>query len=288
MTRMLKESLKGILTSDELALLSSGFDMVGDIAILRIDARLASKKQVIASTLLQRNRTIKTVLGQSSPVSGEYRVRDLEHLAGEKKTVTTHREHGCVFEVDLSKVYFSPRLSTERLRIAQLVSAGEVVVNMFAGVGAFSIVIAKKTPVAKVFSIDVNPSAYELQVKNVGLNRVEGRVVPMLGDSGRIILSSLKGVADRVLMPLPEGAQRFLPDALIALKESGGAIHYYRHVHAAKGEDPIAKAVQEVDSSLGSAFAVLGKRIVREIGPRWFEVVLDINPKKDRVEPQVA
>ena len=273
---MLKEALKDELTQTEQSLLSSGFDVIGDIAVVRVDEKLDSKKELIASLILEKNKVIKTVLRQTSAVEGEYRIRGLEYLAGERKTTTLHRENGCVFHVDLSQVYFSPRLSHERLRVAHMVSPGETVVNMFAGVGAFSILIARRRPGARVFSIDKNPVAHDLQLANIRVNKVDQRVIPLLGDAGEIIRSSLRGRADRVLMPLPERASEFLPDAQLALKDLGGVIHFYVHVHADRNSDPIAVAVAALTPQLSRVHRVGGSRVVREVGPRWFEVGLDL------------
>ncbi|MCX8192147.1 MAG: class I SAM-dependent methyltransferase family protein, partial [Nitrososphaerales archaeon] len=143
-SRMLKRALMGILNSDEISQLYSSFDIVGDIAIIKIPDRLIDKKDIIAKAILDNLKSVKTVLRQASPISGTYRTRELEYLMGEKKTLTFYREHGCTFKVDLAKVYFSPRLSYERLRVAEQVNPNERVVNMFGGIGTFSILIAKK------------------------------------------------------------------------------------------------------------------------------------------------
>ncbi|MBI4258226.1 MAG: class I SAM-dependent methyltransferase family protein [Thaumarchaeota archaeon] len=276
MTRMLKEALKDILNPDELSLLTSGFDTIGDIAIVRLDRKLEGKKSLIASAILNRNKAIRTVLNQLSPVSGEYRLRSFEYMAGDDKTLTIHRENGCVFEIDVAQAYFSPRLSTERLRVANMVELGETVVNMFAGVGVFSILIAKKQPSAKVYSIDANPAAYEMQLKNIQLNRLEGRVLPLMGDARRVVGESLVGVAERVLMPLPESAHGFLPDAARTLKRSGGVIHYYTHVFAGRRNNPEVKAAEGLSDLIGAPYSILSSRTVREVGPGWVEIVLDI------------
>jgi len=93
---------------------------------------------------------------------------------------------------------------------------------MFAGVGCFSILIARNVPTAKVYSIDVNPVAFEFMQENVVVNRAFGQVFPLLGDAKALIETRLRGVADRVLMPLPEKALEYLPCAVAALKPSGG------------------------------------------------------------------
>jgi len=272
---MLKKALQNILTIDEIKQLYGSFDIIGDIAVIKIPDALLDKKFIIAKAIMDNMKPVKTVLRQVTPVSGDYRTRELEHILGEDKTLTLYKEYSCKFKVDLAKVYFSPRLSTERIRIAKKVEHGETIVNMFAGIGSFSIVIAKHQPNSTVYSIDINPDAYDLMLENIKLNKVFDRVIPLLGDAKSIIKDSLRGIADRVLMPLPEKAIDYFDVALLALKPRG-VIHYYTHVHASKNEDPIKKAVKEVEERLRLNYEILEARIVRNVGPRWQQLVLDL------------
>ena len=174
---------------------------------------------------------------------------------------------------------FSPRLSFERRRVASLVQPREVVVNMFAGVGCFSIVMARHSKVKRVFSIDVNPFAFDFMLKNVRLNRVQSKVVPVLGDAKKVVTEKLSRVADRVLMPLPEKAYEYLDYALMALKPRGGWIHFYDFVHAGKGENPVEKVRDKVTAKLNKSHVksdILFGRVVRATGPYWFQVVVDV------------
>ena len=155
-----------------------------------------------------------------------------------------------MFAVDVGKCYFSPRLMGEHSRVAGLVCIGETVVNMFAGVGCFSVIIAKKVDQTKVFSIDVNPVAVQYMKENIRINRVDNKVIPLLGDSKEIIEAELQGKADRVLMPLPELALQYLPSAVSALKKEGGWIHYYDFEHAIGKEDPVEKTKTKVAKKL--------------------------------------
>ena len=184
-----------------------------------------------------------------------------------------------LFFADVSKCYFSPRLFYERMRIAKQVGNAEVIVNMFAGVGCFSIIIAKHSNVEKVYSIDVNPTAFQHMQENVRMNRVYGRVIPLLADAKEVIEKRLCHIADSVLMPLPEKASEYLPHALKALKKTGGWIYYYKFEHAKKGENPIEEVklkVTEKLESLGVAFEVPFGRIVRTTGPNWYQIALDV------------
>jgi tRNA (guanine37-N1)-methyltransferase len=260
----------------------NSYDVVGDIAIVRLTERSRKYCEKIAEAVMAVHKNVKTVLTQASAVGGEFRVRRLEYVAGERKTCTVHRESGCLFSVDVEKCYFSPRLFYERMRIARLVECGETVVNMFAGVGCFSVVMAKHAEVEKVYSIDVNPGAVQQMRENVRMNRVYGRVVPMFGDAREVVEERLCHVADRVLMPLPAKSLEYLPYAMLALKEKGGWVHYYDFEHAAKDEDAVDKVRVKVSEKLPdicASFEVPFGRVLRATGPNWYQVVLDIKAK---------
>jgi len=279
MKKDLKLLLKGRLQPAELALVFKSYDVVGDIAVIRVPETIKPRSQMVAEAVMQTHKNVRTVLLQTGGVSGDFRLRQLEWIAGERRTATVHKEFGCFFEVDLKRCYFSPRLSSERRRVASLVQPHEIVVNMFAGVGCFSIVMAKHSKVGKVFSIDVNPYAFEFMLKNVRLNRLQGRIVPLLGDAKEIVKEKLSHVADRVLMPLPEKAFDYFDYALAALKPRGGWVHYYDFEHAGEGENPVEKVRSKVATKLNASdvkFEIPRERIVRATGPYWFQVVVDV------------
>jgi tRNA (guanine37-N1)-methyltransferase len=275
MPKNLREALKGQLPEEELKLLRA-FDIVGDIAIVKLPAKLLPKKYIIGQALMQVHNNVRTVLNQTSPVRWEFRTRELEVIAGEQKTETVHREAGCIFKVDLAKTYFSPRLATERLRVAGQVKPGEHVVNMFAGVGTYSIVMAKLGRAATIYSIDKNPSAFEYMQHNIRINKVGNRVVAILGDARDIIKNSLAGKADRVLMPLPEYAREFFESAILALKPSGGVVHFYDF-----GQEPdvfgpsLRFAIREAGGR-GFKVSLLGARKIRSYATRCYHVALDL------------
>ncbi|AFU60382.1 putative methyltransferase [Candidatus Nitrososphaera gargensis Ga9.2] len=276
MPHMLKQVLGSVLTPEETAQVYSAFDQIGDIVIIKIPDELMPKKKLIADAILANVKTAKAVFAQVSPVRGDFRVRDLEFIAGENRTVTEYKEHGCRFKVDVAKTYFSPRLSTERQRIADMVGDNETIINMFAGVGTYSVVIAKANKTCKVYSIDSNSAASELDGINAKLNKVQDRVVTICGDAAEVIKDRLAGRADRVLMPLPERAKEFVDSAVLALKEKG-IVHYFAHIKADS-----KKAGQELGlQDAHDAFAkydhqVLAIRVIREVGPRIYQIVADV------------
>jgi len=260
-------------------------DIIGDIAVLKIPPGSADLEGLrrLGEALIRELGYVRSVWGVASPTEGAYRLRRLVHLAGEERTETVYVEHGCRFRVDVAKVFVTPRLNYEHARIASLVRPGEVVVNMFAGAGLFSVIIACKSKPAKVYSIDINPSAYEYMTENVRLNRVEGVVEPLLGDAAEVVRSRLRGVADRVLMPLPELALRYMYYGILALRRRG-FIHVYLHVRAPGRREALELAAyaarMEALRSGAREARVIGARRVRSVGPRTLQVAVDLEVEK--------
>jgi len=277
--KRLKKKLTTDLPAESVSKVYSAFDIVGDVAIIKTNQLNPEEAKAAAKKILAIHKNMKAVYTQSGAIKSGFRDRELKLLAGEEKSTVVHTESGCTFRVDIAKCYFSPRLSCERTRIAKLVQAGEVVVNMFAGVGCFSIIIAKTVPQVKVYSIDVNPSAFEFMVENVRKNRVYGIVQPLVGDAKTVIEAQLMGLADRVLMPLPELALQYLPSALMALKPRGGWIHFHYFLHATPTEDPVEKTKEQAAArldSLGVKYVFDYGRVIRSTGPYWWHIVLDV------------
>jgi tRNA (guanine37-N1)-methyltransferase len=275
---MLKKALEDVLSEKESEELFSAFDQVGDIIIVRIPDSLLSKKEIIGETLLEQVKTAKSVFYQSSSVEGEFRTRDLEILAGEEKTETEYKEFGCRFIVDVEKAFFSPRLSTERDRIADLIQEGEIVINMFGGVGMFSIIVAKRKK-CTVYNIDINPIAAKLCEKNIELNKLKGKVISINGDATEIIEEQLKDKGDRVLMLLPERSDEFLNSAISATK-SNGIIHYYSHIHADEKSNAGKLSEKHYSEITPVKSTILNSKIVRAVGPRYYQTVVDVKITK--------
>jgi len=276
---MLKKALEGVLTQTEASELYSAFDQIGDIIIVRIPDSLLSKKKVIGQALLDAVHPARSVFYQSSDVSGDFRTRNLEVIAGEDNTQTEYREYGCRFKVDVEKVFFSPRLSTERKRIADLVQDGEILINMFGGVGMFSIVAAKMKN-CTVYNIDLNPYAAKLCEENIKLNKkLKGKIISINGDAAQVVKEQLQNKGDRTLMLLPERSDEFLDSAILATK-SGGIIHYYSHQHADKRQDVIEISKQHYLQVSPVKSQIIGGRMVRAVGPRYYQTVVDVKITK--------
>ncbi len=250
--------------------LESGVDIIGDIAIVRYNP--SHDMQRVGRKILELVKNVRVVYGQEGGIEGEFRLRRLRHLAGEQGTVTVHRENGCQFRLDVAKCYFSPRLSTERLRIAEMARDGERILNMFAGVGVYSITVARKRDVF-VESCELSRIAYEFHVENNRLNKVAARVHTVNEDAAKLP-SILDGKFDRILMPHPSKADRFLPAALSLVKK-GGTIHYYRHI-SSENLVGAKEALREELAPIIPNKSVTTVRKVREIGKRYLELAADI------------
>ena len=278
LTRMLKKAIESVLSLKESDELISAFDQIGDIIIVRIPDSLLSKKKIIGETLLKEVKIAKSVFYQASAVEGDFRTRKLEILAGEDNTETEYKEFGCKFTVDVQNAFFSPRLSTERERIANLIQNGEVMTNMFAGVGMFSIMAAKKKKCI-VYSLDINPIASRLCEKNIKSNKLAGKVISINGDASEIINRQLVDKSDRTLMLLPERSDEFLESAINTTK-SGGTIHYYSHIHADKKSEAGRLSEEHYLQVTPVQSEILGSKIVRAVGPRYYQTVVDVKISK--------
>ncbi|RMW35933.1 MAG: class I SAM-dependent methyltransferase family protein [Nitrosopumilus sp.] len=278
MTRMLKKSLESILSPKESEELISAFDQIGEIIIVRIPDSLLPKKNIIGEALLKDVKIVRSVFYQASAVEGDFRTRNLEVIAGEDNTETEYREFGCKFIVDVQNAFFSPRLSTERDRIANLIQEGEVMTNMFAGVGMFSIIAAKKKK-CEVYSLDINPVASNLCERNIKLNKLAGEVISISGDARQIINEQLENKSDRTLMLLPERSDEFLESAIKTTK-NGGIIHYYSHIHADKKSDAGKLSEEHYLQVSPVKSEILGSKIVRPVGPRYYQTVVDVRISK--------
>jgi tRNA (guanine37-N1)-methyltransferase len=140
------------------------------------------------------------------------------------------------------------------------------------------VIIARAVKTCKVYSIDSNPVANQLCIENSRINKVSEKVVPICADATDAIKQQLSGIADRVLMPLPERANEFIEPAVLALKEEqGGVVHYFSHIKA----DGKQKAHEEASKSADQAFIsydhkILKTTVVREVGPRIYQIVADV------------
>ena len=264
--RSLKDYLKGKIDDKTIDEIRGSFDIIGDVVILEIPDDLENYKELIGEAALKFTKR-KAVFRKTSEIKGIIRTRELEHIAGEDVSETVHQEFGCRLMLDVRNVYFSPRLATERKRVADSVKDGEVIVDMFAGVGPFPVLIAKSHNV-KIYAIDINPEAYKYAEKNIELNKVQDKVIPILGDV-REVLDNKDVKADRIIMNLPGSAYEFLDTAMQHIKP-GGIIHYYEF------SESFEKPVERLEeAAYPRKVEILDKRKVRSRSPGKWHMGID-------------
>lgn len=244
------------------------YERLGDIVL--VDEDDLARAREIADAIVASELPVKTVLNRASKVKGETRVRDWDVLVGEQ-TETVHREYGCEFSLDVARVYFSPRLATERHRVAEQVTPDEQAFDMFAGVGPFVIPFAKRG--AQVVGTDVNDVAIDYLRENARRNGVEDRVTAIAGDV-RETVSEYENWADRLVMNLPHSAGEFL-DTAVALAGDDCVIHYYDIQHE---DDPFGPGEKAIRAAAEPEYDVTveTRREVRSYAPHELNVCLDV------------
>jgi tRNA (guanine37-N1)-methyltransferase len=264
--KSLKDYLKDKIDDDKIEEIKKSFDIIGEVVILEIPEEFEEYKHIIGDSALKFTKR-NAVYRKTSEIKGIIRTRELEHIAGEDVSETIHKEFDSRFQLDVKKVYFSPRLATERRRISEQVENNEIIVDMFAGIGPFPISIAREHKV-KIYAIDINPDAYKYIKKNIELNKLEGNIIPILGDVGEV-LQGLNIQADRIIMNLPGTAWNYLDTAIKSLKH-GGVVHYYEF--ASEYQIPIERIIE---TAYPRKVEILNSRKVKSKSPGVWHMGID-------------
>jgi tRNA wybutosine-synthesizing protein 2 len=256
-----------------------GFQIIGDIAILKHGlSRKEARSQ--AQEILKKVIRIRSVYMYSGPVSGPLRIPKVSFVAGKRNPLTVHRENGCLYRLDIQKVMFSKGNVSERARITPLVEPGETIIDMFAGIGYFSLPLGKSSPAKRIYSIELNPEAFRFLKQNIKLNKLEGKVSPVLGDCRKV---KLPEKADRVVMGYFPGTEKFLPAAFSFLKPDG-IIHYHDTFKREELWEKSEKILREYSRKSGFYPVRMEKRVVKQYAPGIFHVVVDAEFR--RTSPQ--
>ncbi len=270
--KSLKESLTGILKPEEIEKVNSSYDIVGDIAVIDFDKSLKKYEKTIAWTLKRTHKNINIVAKRSKKTTGQYRIKKITPLVGENRTTTIAKEHGVKLKIDLNKAYYSVRYSSERLRILKKIKKGEKILIMFAGVGPFPIVFAKKKNV-QVWANELNPAALKLLKENIELNKLKSKIKVIPGDAKKEI-PKLKQKFDRIVMPLPHTAHEFLKQAFQVSKK-GTVIHLYQFEHESNIEK-MKKRILKICEKLGKKVKITKVYRTGYFGPGINRYCLDI------------
>ena len=273
MRKNLKYYLRNKLTEKELGILPTSFDVVGDILIFSdFPKELTKKEKIIGQAILDNYRHIKTILKKTKKYSGKFRTPKLKIVAGEKKKETLCKENNVLIKLNVERVYFSPRMSTERKRISDLVKPNESVLVMFSGSAIYSLVIAKNTKCKEVYGIEINPVAHKYALENIKKNKLENKIKLFLGDVRKVV-PKLNKKFDRILMPLPKGGENFLTLALEYI-EDRGMVHFYDFEH----ENEFFKAEEKVKKACDTSkrrCTIIDVVRCGQYSPRFYRICVD-------------
>jgi tRNA (guanine37-N1)-methyltransferase len=239
-----------------------GIDIIGKIAVLRFKDN--KNKLKIARRVMQEHKNVHTILERSEKVHGRLRTIKTKFLLGNKTKETIHRESGCYFKLNVDKCYFSPRLSNERLEVANMVS-GKVLV-LFVGVAPYPIIIAKNPNVKKVVGVELGRECCKYAKENVKLNKLVDKVEIVQGDVNRV-LGKLKDKFDYIVMPRPQLKDTFLP-AVFKIAKKPNIIYY----DFGKDAEEIVGKIQRDAEQAGKKIKIENVKIAGEIAPyayRW-------------------
>ncbi len=248
-------------------LLPHKWEQFGDVVVLKLDHALDRYETRVAEAYASVLRA-KAVLRDVGGIGGEYREPVVKLILG-SDAVTTHVENGIRFRFDASKIMFSSGNQEERARMASTRCDGETVIDMFAGIGYFSIPIAVRQRPGKVVACELNPVAHSFLEENIRLNGVSGVVEPVLGDNRELPGES---VADRIIMGYVRTTHEYLPTAVRLVKD-GGMIHYHETCPNELLDRRPAKHLAE--GARGCRVIVESTRMVKSYAPGVSHVVLD-------------
>ena len=247
----------------------SGWQILGDIIIVSIPENLDEKKLRIAEALLSMYPKCRSVV-RDFGIEGQFRQPKRELLLG-SGTETIHKEHGCFFKQDVTKVMYSKGNLEERKRMSRL-GEGEVIVDMFAGIGYFSIPMAVHSRPKKITGIEINPESFAYLKENIRLNKVEDIFVPICGDCSK---AAPEGTADRVLMGYVGTTHHYLEPAIKALKKNGGILHYHETVPENLARTRPQERIRKAADTLGKKVEILETRRIKKYSPGILHVVVD-------------
>ncbi|MFX0024866.1 MAG: class I SAM-dependent methyltransferase family protein [Candidatus Hermodarchaeota archaeon] len=281
--------LKDKLPPNVFNLLPKSYDIIGHIAIVEFDRfnilnykKSIKYKKEYAKALIISTNAIKTVYEKKSEIKGRFRLRELKLLSGKDKSETFHKENHCLFKLDIKKTYFTPRLVFERRRLSAYdLKEHELIIDMFAGIGPFSIQLAKNNDVV-IYAFDINPYAYKYLKENIELNKLKGLILPYNIDIKELsnpmsgLGNKLKNKANRIIMNLPEKSIDYVDIACFLMKLSGGILHIYQF---SENQNPIKNAIDKLSLSLKKnywyIYEVINSKVVKAYSPKTDLVVVD-------------
>ena len=264
--RILREHLSTKVSKDDIIKIMKGYEQLGDIIILSIPKEYQELKDFIGKCFYD-SFECQAVLEKGS-VSGEFRVPRYNKIIGDG-FVTIHKENGILYKIDLSKVMFSSGNIAERIRMGHVSSPNEIVIDMFSGIGYFTLPLAKYGE-SRIWALEKNPDSFNLLVENIHLNKLLERVTPKNTDC---LDFSPDFKADRIIMGYFSDDEKFLLKALDMIND-GGVIHYHNTIPE-KTEPSFKKNIESILSQKGKNLEPLYYRKIKKYSPGVWHVVFD-------------
>jgi len=265
---LLQQNLKNKLSKEELSLLPSSYQRIGDITILNLKPDLQKYEKDIGNIVLKNVPKTETVCARTGFIKDTYREPQLKVIAGKKLTKTIHKENGITYNIDVNNIMFSKGNLTERKRIISQVEKGEIIIDMFAGIGYFSLGLGKFSKANKICAIEINPNAFKFLEENIKTNKIKN-IIPIYGDC--ILKIPKLGKADRILMGLLPTSKDYLLDAMKAARPNT-IIHYHT---TGKKSDNLFEDVKIAAKISGLNVKLLKQKKVKSYAPRVYHYVLD-------------
>jgi len=231
----LRQALKGKLTAKEMQALKTSFDIIGDILIIEIPPELKKREKLIGQAILKLFKNVKVVAVEAGEHTGKYRRQKLRILVGEKRFETLHKESGVQLKLDVAKCYFSPRLGSERLRIAKQIKKGEKVLVAGSGIAPYPLILSRYSPASIIMGVEANPAAHKYAAQNVIINKARN-IILVKGDIRKIPL----GKFDRIISAIPHEGVKLAP-TLLKFAKKGTILHIYDFAFEEDLEEPARK-----------------------------------------------
>ena len=268
----IKSKLSNKLPSGLINKIPDKWEKIGDILILVLPNCLYKYKENIGK-IYSEILHCKTVLNYKVGIIGEFRIPKAEIIYGEKNTTTIHKENGIKYKIDPCEIMFSSGNMDERIRMSNISNSTETVVDLFAGIGYFTLPIAFYGKPKKVIAVEKNPNAYKFLQTNIVLNNVVDIVEPIFGDN-RIVTP--KGIADRVIMGYIGDTEKFLDTAISCLKDNCGIIHFHDKFPSKNVPDVPLKKIRLIVEKYNRNVALMDFKCVKSYAPGIGHYVFDL------------
>ncbi|ASJ12551.1 tRNA(Phe) (4-demethylwyosine(37)-C(7)) aminocarboxypropyltransferase Taw2 [Thermococcus thioreducens] len=264
----IREMISGELPEGLVKMLPKHWVRIGDVLIIPIRPELEPYKHRIAEVYAEVLGA-KTVL-RKGRIGGEFRETNYEILYG-NDTVTIHIENGIRYKLDVARIMFSPANVKERVRMAEVAKPGELVVDMFAGIGHLSLPMAVHGK-ARVIAIEKSPYTFRFLVENIELNKVQDRMTAYNIDNRDF---PGENIADRILMGYVVTTHEFIPKALSIAKDEA-IIHYHNTVPERLMPDEPFRTFRNIAREHGYEAEKLNELVIKRYAPGVWHVVVDV------------